>query len=109
VPVTPFEKRVRRWGWISPTLTGTANLDFFVPRCEPTHRCLRKPYRHPLRDAAISESPVWLRNVLFPRGDNTYAEIANYSGVTATELGMATCSWSRPDGYEDILVDNACR
>ncbi|MFQ5674572.1 MAG: VCBS repeat-containing protein, partial [bacterium] len=54
----------------------------------------------------IDNRPEYVRNTLFlNRGDNTYAEIGEYSGVQASEW-----SWSVQfmdvdlDGYEDILI-----
>src|SRR5204862_884791 len=52
--------------------------------------------------------PEFLRNTLYlNRGDGTYAEIAQFSGVDATEW-----TWSAVfldvdlDGYEDLLITN---
>ncbi|MEK6302941.1 MAG: VCBS repeat-containing protein [Acidobacteriota bacterium] len=57
---------------------------------------------------AIDDRPQINRNTLFVnRGDNTFAEIANLSGVEASEW-----SWSPVfldvdlDGYEDLLITN---
>ena len=56
----------------------------------------------------IYNRPQIVRNTLFKnRGDGTYAEIANYSGVQASDW-----TWSNIfmdvdlDGYEDLLVAN---
>jgi hypothetical protein len=56
----------------------------------------------------ITGCPQYARNMLFlNRGDGTYAEIAQYAGVDASEW-----SWSPVfldvdlDGYEDLLVPN---
>jgi hypothetical protein len=55
---------------------------------------------------AIDNRPQFLRNTLFlNRGDGTFAEIANFAGVPASEW-----SWSPIfldvdlDGYEDLLI-----
>src|SRR6185369_15313141 len=55
---------------------------------------------------AIDNRPQIMRNTLFQnRGDGTFAEIAEYSGVSASEW-----SWSPLfldvdlDGYEDVLI-----
>src|SRR4030095_11879335 len=59
---------------------------------------------HPLNEAGFR--PEVLRNTLqLNRGDNTYAEIAQFGGLDATEW-----TWSAIfldvdlDGYEDLLV-----
>ncbi len=56
----------------------------------------------------IENRPQIRRNTLFwNRGDNTYAEIANFAGVAASDW-----SWTPAfldvdlDGYEDLLVSN---
>jgi len=56
----------------------------------------------------IDNRPEVVRNTLYwNRGDNTYAEIANFSGVASTDW-----SWTQAfidvdlDGYEDLLVGN---
>lgn len=56
----------------------------------------------------LDDRPQYTRNTLFlNRGDGTYAEIAQYAGLEATEW-----SWSPLfidvdlDGYEDLLVPN---
>ncbi len=56
----------------------------------------------------MENRPGVLRNVLFHnRGDNTYAEIANYSGVTATDWSWQPVFMDVDlDGYEDLLVIN---
>jgi enediyne biosynthesis protein E4 len=58
--------------------------------------------------SASSDRPQYTRNTLFlNRGDGTYAEIAQYAGLDATEW-----SWSPIfidvdlDGYEDLLIPN---
>ena len=65
-----------------------------------------KPTPRPI--GKIDDRPQMNRNTLYlNRGDNTFAEIANLSGVEASEW-----SWSPVfldvdlDGYEDILITN---
>jgi len=65
-----------------------------------------KPVPRPI--GKIDDRPQVNRNTLFlNRGDNTFAEIANLSGVEASEW-----SWSPVfldvdlDGYEDLLITN---
>ncbi len=60
----------------------------------------------PVSIGEIDNRPQYMRNTLFlNRGDNTYAEIAQYAGVQASEW-----SWSPLfldvdlDGYEDLLI-----
>jgi hypothetical protein len=56
----------------------------------------------------IENRPGVLRNVLYRnRGDTTYAEIANYSGVTASDWAWQPVFMDVDlDGYEDVLVIN---
>jgi hypothetical protein len=60
----------------------------------------------PISIGEIDNRPQYMRNTLFiNRGDNTYAEIAQYAGLQASEW-----SWSPIfldvdlDGYEDLLI-----
>ena len=85
--------------------------DFFVadmlsrePQRRKTQMATTVPL--PLAIGAIADRPQNMRNTLFlNRGDSTYAEIAQYSGVEASEW-----SWSAAfldvdlDGYEDLLI-----
>ena len=64
----------------------------------------REPIPHPI--GSIDNRPQYSRNTLFMnRGDGTYAEIAQFSGIEASEW-----SWSPLfldvdlDGYEDVLI-----
>ncbi len=87
------------------------DLDFLVTDMLSLHhrfRMTQKPTMVPLPHAigAIDNRPQHMRNTLFlNRGDKTYAEIAQYSGVQASDW-----SWSPLfmdvdlDGYEDILI-----
>jgi hypothetical protein len=89
------------------------HLDFFVVEMLSREHARRMrqiggmPPLVPL-PGRIDNRPEVTRNTLFwNRGDGTYAEIANFSGVEASEW-----SWSPVfldvdlDGFEDILVPN---
>lgn len=62
----------------------------------------------PLADTTgnIKNRPLYMGNTLFlKRKDNTFAEIADYSGVTASEWSWATLFLDIDlDGFEDIIV-----
>ncbi|MFQ5824735.1 MAG: VCBS repeat-containing protein [bacterium] len=87
------------------------DLDFFVVdmlsrnhRRRMTQMSTMVPI--PFAIGTIDNRPQYMRNTLFlNRGDKTYAEIAHFSGVQASEW-----SWSNLfldvdlDGYEDVLV-----
>ncbi|MFQ5709497.1 MAG: FG-GAP repeat domain-containing protein, partial [bacterium] len=89
------------------------DLDFFVAEMLSRKHGRRKTQMgivnpKPLSIGAIDNRPQYMRNTLFlNRGDNTYAEIAQFSGVEASEW-----SWSALfldvdlDGYEDLLISN---
>ncbi len=86
-------------------------LDFFVvdmlsrdPRLRKRQKLAQAPMASPI--GAIDDRPQFMRNTLFlNRGDGTFAEIANYAGVAASEW-----SWSPVfldvdlDGFEDLLI-----
>jgi len=86
-------------------------VDFFVVEMLSRDHKRRKTQMGPMSATPVSlgeidNRPQYMRNTLFlNRGDNTYAEIAQYGGVQASEW-----SWSPLfldvdlDGYEDILV-----
>lgn len=86
-------------------------LDFFVVDMLSRNPQWRKRQMLAQTPAAsvigeIDNRPQFLRNTFFfNRGDGTYAEMANYSGLAASEW-----SWSPVfidvdlDGYEDLLV-----
>ncbi len=92
-------------------LTRSGKLDIFVADMLSRDLSLRKrqvfahpPMASPL--GAIDNRPQVMHNTLFQdRGDGTYAEIANYAGVAASDW-----SWSPHfldvdlDGYEDLLI-----
>ncbi len=62
----------------------------------------------PITIGKIDNRPQIMRNVLLlNRGDNTFAEIANYAGVQASEWSWSTIFLDVDlDGYEDILIAN---
>src|SRR5262249_15357464 len=86
-------------------------LDFFVVDMLSRDLRLRhrqKPAQPPMSwpIGVIEDRPQFMRNTLFVnRGDKTFAEIANFAGVAASEW-----SWSPVfldvdlDGYEDLLI-----
>jgi hypothetical protein len=92
-------------------LTRSGNLDILVVDMLSRDLGLRKrqmfaqpPKASPL--GAIDNRPQVMRNTLFHnRGDGTFAEVANYGGLAASEW-----SWSPIfldvdlDGYEDVLI-----
>ena len=92
-------------------LTRSGNLDLMVVDMLSRDLRLRKrqmfaqnPMASPL--GAIDNRPQIMRNTLFQnRGDGTFAEIADYAGLAASEW-----SWSPVfldvdlDGYEDLLI-----
>ncbi|MBN4081081.1 VCBS repeat-containing protein [Caldithrix abyssi] len=87
------------------------DLDFFVIDMLSRVHQRRKTQmgtmvRTPLAIGAIENRPQYMRNTFYlNRGDYTYAEIAQFSGVQASEW-----SWSAVfldvdlDGYEDMLI-----
>lgn len=89
----------------------SGNLDLFVVDMLSRDLRLRKrqmlaqtPTASPL--GAIDNRPQIMRNTFFQnRGDGTFAEIADYSGLSASEW-----SWSPVfldvdlDGYEDLII-----
>jgi enediyne biosynthesis protein E4 len=86
-------------------------LDFYVlDMLSRDHRLRRRqmPAQHPgmMPAGMIADRPQIMRNTLFlNRGDNTFAEIAEYAGLEASDW-----SWSPIfvdvdlDGYEDLLI-----
>ncbi len=87
------------------------HADFFLAEMLSREHQRRKTQMGPMSPTPIAigqidNQPQYMRNTLFRnRGDGTYAEIAQYSGVQASEW-----SWSPLfldvdlDGYEDLLV-----
>src|SRR5688572_11150911 len=87
------------------------DMDFFVvdmlsrdPRLRKRQKLAQPPM--PGGIGEIAARPQFMRNTLFAnRGDGSFAEIANYAGVAASEW-----SWSPVfldvdlDGYEDLLI-----
>ena len=92
-------------------IDGDGDLDFFVAdmfsrvhQRRKTQRGTTAPNVH--RIGQIADRPEYMQNTLFlNRGDQTYAEIAQYAGVQASEW-----SWSALfldvdlDGYDDLFV-----
>jgi hypothetical protein len=86
-------------------------LDFFVVDMlsrNPRLRKRQKPAQIPMVSpiGTTEDRPQFMRNTLFHnRGDGTFAEIANYAGIAASEW-----SWQPLfidvdlDGYEDLLI-----
>ncbi|HXJ73287.1 MAG TPA: VCBS repeat-containing protein, partial [Candidatus Dormibacteraeota bacterium] len=86
-------------------------LDFFVvdmlsrePRLRKRQKAAQPAVATPI--GSIDDRPQFMRNTLYlNRGDQTFAEIANFAGVAASEW-----SWSPVfldvdlDGYEDLLI-----
>ena len=56
----------------------------------------------------IKNQPQYTRNMLYlNRGDNSFEEIANYSGVGASDWSWASTFLDvNLDGYEDIIINN---
>ncbi len=73
-------------------------------RLRKRQKLAQAPMTSPL--GAIEDRPQFMRNTLYHnRGDGTFAEVANFAGVAASEW-----SWSPVfldvdlDGYEDLLI-----
>lgn len=89
------------------------HLDFFLADMlspDPLRRRMQRATQAPIPIAIgdIEQRQQIMQNTLFVnRGDGSYAEIANFSGVAASEW-----SWSSQfldvdlDGYEDLLITN---
>jgi enediyne biosynthesis protein E4 len=71
-----------------------------------TQRIEIKPETLPIGE--IANRPQYPRNMLYlNRGDGTYAEIAHFSGLDATEWSWTPLFLDVDlDGYEDLLVSN---
>jgi hypothetical protein len=74
------------------------------PRLRKRQKLAQPPMPSPI--GAIEDRPQFMRNTLLVnRGDDTFAELAHYAGVAASEW-----SWSPVfldvdlDGYEDLLI-----
>lgn len=89
------------------------HLDFFVVDMLSRDHQYRmrqieahKPSPRPI--GKIDDRPQMNRNTMFVnRGDNTFAEIANLSGVEASEWSWAPVFLDVDlDGYEDLLITN---
>ncbi len=64
--------------------------------------------RQPRQPGGVEDQPQIRRNTLFHnRGDGTFAEIANYSGVEASEWTWSCIFLDMDlDGWEDMLIGN---
>jgi hypothetical protein len=92
-------------------LNRNGRMDFFVvdmlsrdPRVRKRQMLAQRP-----RESGIGEietRPQLLRNTLFAaRGDGTYAELAEYAGVPASEWSSSPVFIDVDlDGYEDLLI-----
>ena len=71
----------------------------------PTHTPLAKPV------GLAPERTQWMRNMLhLSRGDGTWAQIADFAGVTATDWTWGSAFLDVDlDGYEDLLAVNGHR
>ena len=83
---------------LAPTLAGQQ-------RSIPTHTPLQKPV------GLSPERTQWMRNMLqLSRGDGTWAQIADFAGVTATDWTWGSAFLDVDlDGYEDLLAVNGHR
>ena len=89
------------------------NDDFFVAdMLSPVHLLemtqigVTNPFAKPIDE--LIDRPIIHRNTLYVnRGDNTYMETANYSGVAATEWTWGSTFMDVDlDGLEDLLIAN---
>lgn len=74
-------------------------------RTIPTHTPLQKPV------GLSPERTQWMRNMLqLSRGDGTFAQIADFAGVTATDWTWGSAFLDVDlDGFEDLLAVNGHR
>lgn len=81
------------------------NLDFFVSEMLSADHT-RRTRQHSEYLDPINGVPQYNKNSLYlNRGDNTFAEIATYSGIEATEWSWATHFLDVDfDGYEDLVI-----
>lgn len=86
-------------------------LDFFVVdmlsrdlRLRKRQKLAQPPMASPM--GAIDNRPEFMRNTLFvSRGDGTFAEVANFAGVSASEWAWSPMFLDVDlDGYEDLLI-----
>lgn len=89
------------------------DYDFFVVDMLSRDHKLRKMQMGTMKPTPVSigeidNRPQIMRNTLFlNRGDNTYAEIANLSGIEDTEWSWTPVFFDIDlDGYEDLFVTN---
>jgi enediyne biosynthesis protein E4 len=87
------------------------DFDFFVvdmlsrdPRLRKRQKLAQTPMSTPI--GVIEDRPQFMRNTLFVnRGDGTFAEIANYAGVAASDWSWTPIFLDVDlDGYEDLLI-----
>jgi len=86
-------------------------VDFFVVEMLSRDHKRRKTQMGPMSATPVSvgeidNRPQYMRNTLFlNRGDNTYAEIAQYGGLQASEWTWSITFLDMDlDGYEDLLL-----
>jgi hypothetical protein len=89
------------------------DLDFFIADMMSRDNQKRKMQqgadpRAQITVGEIYNRPQIVRNTVFlNRGDNTYAEIANFAGLEASEWTWSAIFMDADlDGYEDLLVTN---
>jgi hypothetical protein len=89
------------------------HVDFFVAEMlsrDPRRKLVQVPLHGPLRKpvGVIDDHPQVWRNTLFlNRGDGSFAQIAELSGVDASEWSWASIFLDVDlDGFEDLLVAN---
>lgn len=87
------------------------DMDFFVTDMLSRSHTRRKTQMGLMRPAilpigVIENRPQYMRNTMFVnRGDNTYAEIGQYSGVQASEWSWSTVFMDIDlDGFEDLFI-----
>lgn len=87
------------------------DLDFFLAEMLSRKHKRRKTQKGPVAPTLnmigeIENRPQYMKNTLFlNRGDNTYAEIANYSGLEASEWSWTPIFLDVDlDGYEDLII-----
>ncbi|MFO1497923.1 MAG: FG-GAP-like repeat-containing protein [Verrucomicrobiota bacterium] len=96
-------------------INADGHLDFFVVEMLSRQHQLRQTQRLNFRPAAMmlpfgvfDNRPEYMRNTLFlNRGDGTYAEIAQFSGLEASEWTWTAAFLDVDlDGLDDLLIGN---
>ena len=111
-PLTLRETSFSSMGIDVADLTRKGSDDFLVvDMLSPDHRrrlAQRNSAHAETSPSEITQRPQYPRNTLFlNRGDGTYAEIAQYAGLEATEWSWAPIFLDVDlDGYEDLLIPN---